>query len=165
MASSYCPGRAGEGGAPVVGLLSVFALPPDVEVPLGVLLGLAALHKPGMLVGGVVDHQVHDDFQSPGVGLGQQAVEVGHGAELLHDGLVVADVVAVVVIGGAVHRGEPDNVDAQLLDVVQLAGDAGQIADAVSVGIAEAAGVNLVDDALFPPCLVHDKDLPYTASM
>ena len=154
------PGGAGESGAPVVGLFTLLTLPPDVEIPLGIVPGPAALHKPGVLVGGVVDHQIHDDLDAPGVGLGQQPVKVGHGAELVHNGLIVADVVAVVVVGGAVDGGEPDYVGAQLLDVVQLAGDAGQVPDAVAVGVAEAAGVDLVDDALFPPCFVHDHITP-----
>jgi hypothetical protein len=50
-----------------------------------------------MLVGGVVDHQVHHDLDAPLVAAGDQGVEVGQRTEQRVDVLVVADVVAVVV--------------------------------------------------------------------
>ena len=108
-----------------------------------------------MLIGGVVDDQVHDDLDAALVGAGQQLVEIGHGAELFHDLLIVGDVVAVVVVGGAVDGAHPDDVDAQFLQIVQLADDTAQIADAIAVAVTEGAGVNLIDNTFFPPSLLH----------
>jgi len=42
---------------------------PDVPVPLGAIPGGAGLQKPGVLAGGVVRHQVHEDLKPQGVGL------------------------------------------------------------------------------------------------
>ena len=84
----------------------------------------------------------------------QQRVEVGHRAEVLHDGAVVGDVVAVVVVGRLVDRGEPDDIDAELLEIRDAARDARQVADAVAVRILETARINLIDDGLFPPGLL-----------
>ena len=67
------------------------------------------------------------------MGFFQHLVEVRHGAELCHDVLIIADIVAVVVVGGLVDRGEPDRIRPQLADVFKAAGDALQIADAVAV--------------------------------
>ena len=106
-----------------------------------------------MLVGGVVDDEVEDEPHVALLDAVEECVEVGHGAELGHDFLVVADVVAVVGVWGVVVGREPDDVDAELLEVVEAAGDAGDVADAVSVGVLEAAGVDLVDDSFLPPAL------------
>jgi hypothetical protein len=59
-----------------------------------------------MLVRGVVDHEVHHDPDATVMAPGDQCVEVDQGAEDRVDVVVVADVVAVVVHGRAVHRRE-----------------------------------------------------------
>ena len=96
------PGAAREVGAPVVGRAAVFAVPPNVVVPFGTAAVRAAFDEPGVLIGGVIHHQIDDHPQAPGMGFGQQTVEVCHGAEFVLDGLIVADVVAVVPSGGFV---------------------------------------------------------------
>jgi hypothetical protein len=50
-----------------------------------------------------------------------------------------------------VDRRQPDGVDAEPLEVVEAAADAGQVADAVPVRVGERARVDLVDDAVAPP--------------
>ena len=135
------PGAAPEAALPVVGDL----VKPVVEVAVRVVPALAGFLEPSVGSGGMVGHQVHDDFHVPGMHLGDKPLHVLHGAELVHDVPVVGDVIAVVVVGALVAGAEPDGVHAQLLQIVQLACDAGQVADAVAVGIHEAAGVDLVD--------------------
>ena len=133
---------------------AVFAVAPNVEVALRVVAGRAALDEPGVHLRGVVHDEVHNHANAPGVRLGEHAVKVLHRAEAGLDGLVVADIVAVVPAGGAIEGREPDDVHAQLAQVVQAAGDAGKVAYAVAVGVLEAAGVDLVDHALPSTMLV-----------
>jgi hypothetical protein len=64
---------------------------------------------------------------------------------------VIGDVVAEVEARRRVDRGEPDRVDAEGLDVIEVGDDPGQVADAVTVGVGEAPGVDLVDDPALPP--------------
>jgi hypothetical protein len=106
-----------------------------------------------VLVGGVVDDEVHDELHAALVDGAEQGVEVGERAERRVDALVVGDVVARVVLRRGVHRREPDHVDAELGEVVQARRDPGQVADPVAVGVGEAAGVDLVDDRGLPPRL------------
>jgi hypothetical protein len=47
-------------------------------------------------------------------------------------------------------RTQPDHVDPEALDVVELGDDAFEVAYAVAVGVFERAWVDLVDDGLFP---------------
>ena len=80
-----------------------------------------------------------------------ERVEVGKGAEERVDVLVVADVVAVVVHRRAVDRREPQHVDAEPLEVVEVRRDAGDVAHAVAVAVGERARVDLVDHGGAPP--------------
>src|ERR1700734_2073484 len=82
---------------------------------------------------------------------GEECVEVGHVAELLHDFAIVADVVPVVCIWRVKVGTEPDNVNTKLLEVVELRGDAGQIADTVAIRVFEGARIDLVDNSFLPP--------------
>jgi len=60
----------------------------------------------GVLVGGVVRHQVDDHAQARGMGLQQQAVEVLERAEQRIDGAVIRDIVAGVGLRRAVEGGQ-----------------------------------------------------------
>ena len=87
------------------------------------------------------------------VRVGDQRVEVGERAEQRIDVARVGDVVAVVDHRRRVERGDPERVDAEQVQVAQLVADAGQVADAVAVGVGEAAHVDLVEDRRLPPRL------------
>ena len=67
-----------------------------------------------MLARRVVGHDVDDHPQAEGVGVGDQAVEVGERAEARVDVAVVGDVVAGVGLRRRVERVQPDGVDAEL---------------------------------------------------
>ena len=104
-----------------------------------------------MLVAGVVGDEVHDQAHASGVEPINEGIEVVQGAEEGVDVLVVGDVVAVVVLRGAVDGAEPHDVDAQLVEVVQATGQARDVTGPVSVGVLERTGVDLVDDGAAPP--------------
>ena len=80
--------------------------------------------EPRVLVGGVVHDQVGDDPHAPLVGLLDQLDGVGQVAVLGQDGPEVADVVAAVAERRLVERQQPQAVDAEPLEVVELGGDA-----------------------------------------
>ena len=151
------PHGGAEAGNPVVRrnrlaiLVEALGVAPDVVVAVGVVFGGACLLEPFVLVGGVVDDQVHHELDAVLVRGFEQLIEVFHGAELGHDGAVVGDIVAVVIVRGSVDGGEPQHLNTELGEVGNLLGNAGQIADAVAVGIVEGAGVNLVDNGFLPP--------------
>jgi len=117
------PGRAAEVGCPVVGLAAVPGRAPDVVIAIGTVHRLAGLDEPRVLVRGVIDHQVHHQLDAPAVHLCKQLFPVGQRAEVVHDVAVVADIVAVVVVGRLVHGGEPDDINPKGLEIIQLADD------------------------------------------
>jgi len=104
-----------------------------------------------MLIARMVDDQIHDDFDACRMGFFQQFREVGHRPEIGMDILVIGDVVAVVDVRRSVDGVQPDEIDAQRLQIGQFFDDALQIADAVVVGIAETPRVNLIAYRIFPP--------------
>ena len=104
-----------------------------------------------MLVRTVIWHQIEHEPQPTRLHLREHGVEVGHRAEVGHDGAIVGDVVAVVRVGRLEDRTHPDHVDAELLQVVELARDAAEVADAVTVAVLEAARRTRVDDGVLPP--------------
>jgi len=125
--------------------------PPPVPVALRRRSRRPALHEPGVLVAGVVDNEVHHQPHPAPVQLSDQLVDLGLSAEQRVDALVVADVVAVVGLRRRIHRREPQDVDAEVGQVVQPLQHAAEIADPVAVGVLERAGIDLVDDGTGPP--------------
>ena len=75
-----------------------------------------------MLVGGVVDDQLGDDAQIAAVRLAHKGLEIGHLAVGRVDVLVVGDVVAVVAQRRGIERQQPQRRDAEILQVIELAG-------------------------------------------
>ena len=153
------PGPAAEEAGPVVGGPLAVPIPPDVEILIGGFPA-AALLEPFVLIGGMVDDQVHDDPKAQGVGLLDQFVHIGQGAELGVDIAVIGDIVAVVLAGGAIDWGEPKDAHPQRFDIGELGDDAGDIAHAVAVAVAIAHGIDLID-CLFLPPLLHRSLLVY----
>ena len=152
------PRRSAEARTPVVRRASVlFRFAPDVVVAIRVILALPTLHEPRMLVGRVVDNQVHHDANATPMRLLKQLIEIRHRAEFRLNRLIIADVIAVIDVRGLVHRRQPNHINAQLLQVVQPRRHALQIADAVAVCIHEAARIDLIDDGFLPPCVLHDR--------
>ena len=125
---------------------------PDIEVALrrAGLRPPRAL-EPRMLVGGVVDHQLGDHPHAARMRRGDEALGVGQRAVVGMHAAIVGDVVAVVEARRGIERQQPDRVDAEIGDVVELGDQAGEIADAVVVGIEERLDVQLVDDRVLVP--------------
>jgi hypothetical protein len=100
---------------------------------------------------GVVHHEVGDHADPARVGgldqLGGRRRRPVVGVDLVE----VGDVVAAVAQRRLVERQQPDAVDPEPLQVVELLGQAAEVAGAVAVGVEEAADVDLVEDRTLEP--------------
>ena len=123
------PRRAGEERAPIVRRRRA----PPVPVALGRVDRGPRLDEPRVLVGRVVDDEVHDQLHAARVDAREQFVELLERPEDRLDVLVVADVVAGVVLRRRVDGREPQHVHPELREVVQVRGDAAQIPDPVAI--------------------------------
>ena len=75
-------------------------------------------------------------------------------AEVGIDAAIVGDVVAVVLAGARIERQQPQRVDAEVLQIIELLGQAGEVADAVAVAVGERLDVKLIDDRVLVPEVV-----------
>ena len=132
---------------------------PDVEVaPRAAARGAAGPLEPRMLVRGVVADQLGDHPQPAPVRLADELAHVAQRAVVGVDAEVVGDVVAVVLERRRIERQHPDRRDAEVAQVVELLGQALEVADAVAVAVAEGADVDLVDDrVLVPERIVRER--------
>ena len=138
----------------------VVVVVPHVPVGPGVGTGLARLLEPGVLVRRVVHHHVGDDPHAPAVGLVDQFGGVAHRAVVGVHAEEVGDVVPAVGQGRLVERQQPEAVDAQPLQVVELLGDPAQVTGAVAAGVVEPPDQHLVEDGPAVPLRivdVHDR--------
>ncbi|OEI69691.1 trehalose synthase domain protein [Curtobacterium sp. ER1/6] len=136
-------------------LVVLVGVAPHVEVAVGAVRVLAGLLEPLVLVRGVVDHHVDHDAHVALVRLRDEFAEVVERAELRQDRAVVRDVVAAVAHRRLEERRQPDGVDAEPLEVVQLADDALDVPDAVAVRVDERADHALVEDRTLVPLRVQ----------
>jgi hypothetical protein len=107
--------------------------------------------EPRVVGGGVVHDEVGDHAHPALVRLVDELPEVLDGAVVREDREKVRDVVAAVAQRRRVHRQQPDAVDAEPLQIVELLDQAAEVARAVVVAVEEAAQVDLVEDGGLEP--------------
>ena len=132
-------------------LVDLVAVGPHVPVGHGPVTAEARLLEPRVLVGRVVHHQVGDDPDALGVRLLDQADGVAEVAVARMDREEVGDVVAAVTQRRLVEGQQPDAVDPEPLEVVELLDEPGQVAGAVAVAVLEASHDDLVEDRALVP--------------
>ena len=92
----------------------------------------------------MVHHQVGDHADAALVRLIDEMAEVVDGPVVGIDLVEVGDVVATVAERGRIERQQPHAVDAEPLQVVELVGEAAEVAGPVVVPVEEHAQVHLV---------------------
>ena len=85
-----------------------------------------------MLIRRVVGNVIEQHFQAAAMRVGQERIEIIEGAEDRIDVGVVADVVAEIRHRRWIDRRNPDGVQAEPLQIVELDPDAGKIAHAAA---------------------------------
>ena len=124
---------------------------PDVPVALRAGRVGARLLEPRVVGRGVVHDEVGDHAHAALVRLLDELAEVLDRPVVGVDGEEVRDVVAAVAQRRLVHRQQPEAVDAEPLEVVELVDQAAEVAGAVVVAVEEAADVDLVEDGPLEP--------------
>ena len=108
-----------------------------------------------MLVRAVVHHEIRDDPQPARVGGVEESLKVLDVPVGRMDAEEVGDVVPVVLQRRGIHREDPQAVDAEILDVVEMRRQPREVADAVAVGVEERLHVDFVEDRVLVPVLAH----------
>lgn len=147
------PRRAAEQGNPVVRrqlAMLAAAVSEDVAVAFGRTGSCSQrLLEEDVLIGGIVRHDIDDDFDASFVCGCNHGVEVVHGSQTRIDIAIVDDVVAAVRQVGGVERAQPDGVHAERLEIGDFLGDACDVAKSITVGVFEATRIDLKTTACF----------------
>lgn len=88
-----------------------------------------------MLIGGVIDDQVKNDAHTAAFDVRNQFVHLFHRSEVRVNGLVIRDVVAKVLLRALVDRTQPNDIDAERLQVAKFLYDTFDVAMALGVGL------------------------------
>ena len=153
-AGGVVPGPGGsrrERRLPVVGRGVGVAVAPDVPVAVRRVDRRTRLDEPRVSVARVVRHPVEDDPDVASVGFGDEEVELVEVTEDRIDVAVVRDVVSVIGHRRGEHRRQPDRIDPEPLEVVEVRHDPTEVADPVAGRVAEAPRVDLVHGGGLPP--------------
>ncbi|MNP76229.1 hypothetical protein D3C76_1734320 [compost metagenome] len=76
-----------------------------------------------MLVRTMVDHEVHNKLHAPLMQPLEQLLPILHGAKLMHDPLIIANIVPVIIVRRFVYRAQPNDIYSQCFQVIQLGDD------------------------------------------
>src|SRR5262249_50740395 len=132
-------------------LVLLVGVAPDIEIAVGRVRVFARLLEPRMLVGCVVEDEVGDDAHAALVGGRGEGGEFLDRSQGRMNAVEVGDVVAVVLERGRVNRHEPEAIDAQVAEIVELFGEAAEVAVTVGVAVEETADGNLVEYGVLVP--------------
>ena len=113
--------------------------------------GAARALEPGMLVRGVVDDQLDDDAHAALMRFAHELPKIRETAIGLMDVAIVGDVIAVIAQRRGKERQQPNGGHAEFLNVVELSDKAGDVADAVVIGVVERFQMQLVNDRVLVP--------------
>ena len=117
----------------------------------------ARIGKPRMFVRSVVHHQVQEDADISFLGLCQQPVEVFQRAILRRDVAIVGNVVAKINLRRGKAGRDPNGVDPQSVQIIELGSYAVDVAHAVVVAVREAARIYLVENGMLPPRMLFTR--------
>src|SRR5579883_3124713 len=106
----------------------------------------------------MVNHIIHDDADMALFGLLRETVKIRQGAVHGVDILVIRYVVAEIHLRRWVAWRNPDGVNTQVMQIVELGRNALQIADPVVVAVGKAARINFVEHRVLPPLMAFGVD-------
>src|SRR5687768_560213 len=108
-----------------------------------------------MFIRGMIHHQVHHQLDATLMHFSKQLLPVCQSPKLIHNILIVADVVTIIVIGRFVNWAKPEDINTQFLQIIELMNNAAQISNPIPVAVVKTARVYLIDNTLLPPDFIH----------
>src|SRR5262249_52910742 len=120
-------------------------LGPDIPVPVFGFRVAAGGLEPGVIDRGMGYGRGGRDAGSAGTGGLGELHEIAERAVSGIDAVIIADIVAVVAAGGGEEGLEPEAIDVQAGEVVELARKSQKVAHAVAVAIGERLDVDRVN--------------------
>ncbi|MNV30922.1 hypothetical protein D3C71_1222090 [compost metagenome] len=63
----------------------------------------------------MVDHKVHNQLHATAVKTSKQFLPIGERSEIIHNTLIITDIITVIVIRRLVHWAQPHHVDTKMI--------------------------------------------------
>src|SRR5580704_11665595 len=105
----------------------------------------------------MIRNEVEYQFQAARMGFLNQPIKIGERAEDWIDAAIVRDIVTKIRHGRWINRANPDCVNPEPGQIVELTRYSFEIADAIGIGVQEGARINLVNNSMLPPwCTGHE---------
>lgn len=124
---------------------------PDIPIAILVILGAARFLKPFMLITSVVHDEIHEQLHAPIMTSLNQLLNICDRTELLSDSVVIGNIISLINAGRLVRWTQPDNVHADILDIIKLRDQSWDISNAIIVRVLIRSRPDLVNGAFLPP--------------
>lgn len=104
-----------------------------------------------MLITSVIHYQIHEELHAPFMAPLDQLFHICDRTVFRGNVVVISDIISHVNLRRLIRGTEPNDIDTEVLDVVELRNDTGDITDTVIVGVLERARPDLIYGAFLPP--------------
>ena len=104
-----------------------------------------------MLVGSVIQYEVHQDADISCVRRINQGFEIGQCAIGFSNAAIVRDIIAIIPQWRGIDRHQPNTIYSKGLQVIELLRNAAQVAMAITIAVFEGPYRDLVKDSVFVP--------------
>jgi hypothetical protein len=151
------PSAPAEIAGPVVGGqgIAFFPDPPKIIIAIRAI-GFLGFKEPFVLIGGMIDHEIHHHSDAPFLGFGDEKIHVRQGPEFRIDILIIGDIIAIIGVGGFIDWGEPNDADSEVFEIIEFGENAFDIADAVAVAVAIRTRIDLINGVVTEIFLIHE---------
>ncbi len=131
--------------------IAIVGLAPHVPVPTRIVRRAARFDEPRVLIRRVIQDELDDHAQPARVRLLQECLELLERAIARMDVRIIGNVVPIVPKWRWIHGLDPEAVDAERREMVQLGRQPDEVADAVSVAVRKRLDVQLIEDRVLVP--------------
>jgi hypothetical protein len=106
----------------------------------------------------VIQYKVHNDADIVFPGISCQMLEVLERSIHRIDIFVIRDVIPKVDLRRGIAGCNPNGINSQILQIVEVGVDTLEISDAIIVAIGKASRVDLIEDRMLPPLVPFRLD-------
>ena len=117
---------------------------PYIVIPVFISLCGSGFFKPGMLIGGMTDDQIHQHTDVPGVEAVNHLLQIFHRTKALVDLHIVSDIIAAILERGFINGVQPHAGNPQVLQIIHFFKNALQVTFAIPVAVIKRNGINLI---------------------
>lgn len=114
-----------------------------------------------MLVGTVVEYEIHDDADIALLRFRDEFLHICHCAIRRIDATVIGNIVTIIDHRRGIDRCEPDSTRAEGFQVIKMTRDTRDVTNTAACRVLETFRIDLVDNAFLPPFQLAHENTPF----